>query len=70
VTIDQLDYCTPDINNYSMNNIPFLGHSDLKYESVGVGILKDSSLMGFFPLPPLDHPHQVSTLNMISTMVQ
>jgi hypothetical protein len=50
VTIDQLDYCTPDICNNNANNIPFLGHSNLKYESVGVGLLKDSSLMGFFPL--------------------
>jgi hypothetical protein len=70
VTVDQLDYCTPDLNNSSVNNIPFLGQSDLKYESVGVGLLKDSSLMGVFPLPPPDPPHEVSMLNMIMAMVQ
>jgi hypothetical protein len=70
VTIDQLDYCMPDINNHSTNNIPFLGHSNIEYKSVGVGLLKDSSLMGFFPLPPPDPPHQVSMLNMITLQVQ
>jgi hypothetical protein len=68
VTVDQLDYCTPDLHNSAVNNVPFLG-SSLGYESVGVGLLKDSSLMGIFPLPPPDTP-QVSTLNMISTQVQ
>jgi hypothetical protein len=48
VTVDQLDYCTPDLHNSSANNVPFLGHSSLEYESVGVGLLKDSSLMVFF----------------------
>jgi hypothetical protein len=70
VIVDQLDYCTLDINNHSKNNIPFLGHSNFEYESVGVGLLKDSSLMGVFPLPPPDPPHQVAMLNMITTMVQ
>jgi hypothetical protein len=61
VIIDQLDYCMLYINNHSVNNIPFLGHSNVEYESVGVGLLKDSSLMGFFPyLPMIPHirfPH-------------
>jgi hypothetical protein len=70
VNVDQLDYCTPDLNNYTVNNIPFLGKSDLKYKSVGVGLLKDSSLMGVFPLPPPDPQHEVSMLNMITIMVQ
>jgi hypothetical protein len=35
-----------------------------------VGILKDSSLMGTFPIPPLDVPHPFSSsINMISTNV-
>jgi hypothetical protein len=70
VTIDQLDYCTPDIHNNIANNIPFLGHSNIEYESVGVGLLKDSSLMGIFPFPSPDPPHQVSTINMLSTTVK
>ena len=70
MTIDQLDYCTPDLNNFVANNIPLLGQSNLKYESVGVGLLKDSSLMGIFPLPPPDPPHEVAMLNMIRHIVQ
>jgi hypothetical protein len=69
VTLDQLDYCTPDLHASPKSNVPFLGHSNLEYESLGVCLLKYSSLMGFFPLSPLDTP-KVSTLNMISTQVQ
>jgi hypothetical protein len=68
VTVDQLDYCTPDLHNSATNNVPFLG-SSLGYESVGVGLLKDSSLVGIFPVPPPDTP-EVSMLNMILTQVQ
>ena len=50
VTIDQLDYCIPDIRNHGANNVPFVEDSKLSYESVGVGLLKYSSLMGNFPL--------------------
>ena len=55
VIVDQIDYCTPDIHNSTMNNVPFLG-SVLGYESVGLGLLKDSSLMGIFNFPPPDTP--------------
>jgi hypothetical protein len=68
VTIDQLDFYTPDACIPVTNNIPFLGDHPVTYESVGVGLLKDSSLMGTFPttLPPT--MHHISTVNMISTM--
>jgi hypothetical protein len=49
--MDQLDYCTPNSHNKKTNNIPFLGDSKITYESVGVGLLNDSSLMGTFPAP-------------------
>jgi hypothetical protein len=40
------------------------------YENVGVGLLKDSSLMGTFPIPPPNVPHPfVASINMISTSV-
>jgi len=55
VTVDQIDYFTPDIHNYTVNNVPFLG-SVLGYESVGLGFLKGSSLMGIFNFPPFDTP--------------
>jgi len=38
------------------------------YESVGVGILKDSTLMGTFPAPLLPTTQHISTINRISTM--
>jgi hypothetical protein len=41
VIVDQLDYCTPDLNNFVMKTICFLGQSNLNYESVGGGLLKD-----------------------------
>jgi len=52
INVDQLEYTTPDLNNVTENNVPFLGQNN--FESVGVGLLKDSSLMGVFPLlnPP------------------
>jgi hypothetical protein len=40
------------------------------YENVGVGLLKDSSLMGTFPIPPPDVPHPfVTSINMTSTFI-
>jgi hypothetical protein len=68
VTIDHLDFCTPDARIPATNNIPFLGDHPVTYESIGVGLLKDSSLMGTFstPLPPT--VHHISSVNMILTM--
>ena len=67
IVFDQIDYITPDIHNFAANNVHFLGQSSI--ESVGVGILKDSSLMGIFPLPSPTTPH-VSMINIIWTQVQ
>jgi hypothetical protein len=53
------------------NNVPFIVKTPLGYENVGVGLLKDSSLMGTFPIPPPVIPHPYVTLiNMISTYVR
>jgi hypothetical protein len=68
VMINQLDYCTPDAHTPTTNNIPFLGYHKIMYESVGVGILKDSSIMGTFPTPLPPTTQHISTINMISTM--
>jgi hypothetical protein len=68
VTIDQLDLCTPDARIPATNNIPFLGDHPVTYESVGVGLLKDSSLMGTFPAPLPHTSHHIVVINMISTM--
>jgi hypothetical protein len=67
ITVDQLDYTTPDLNNVAENHVPFLGNNS--FESVGVGLLKNSSFMGVFPFPS-PPTVQVSTLNMILTQAQ
>ena len=52
----------------STNNIPLLGDHKITYESIGVGLLKDSTLMGTFPTPLPLTTHHIATVNMISTM--
>jgi hypothetical protein len=47
--------------------VSFIAKSPPGYENVGVGLLKDSSLMGTFPIPPPDVPcPSVASINMIS----
>ena len=43
-------------------NVPYVGNTEIPYESVGAGLFKDSSLMGTFTLPPPN----VTSINMIS----
>jgi hypothetical protein len=67
VTVDQLTFLNSD---FRTRNVPFISNTPLGYENVGVGILKDSTLMGTFPIPPPDvPPHFVASINMISTSV-
>jgi hypothetical protein len=68
VTIDQLDFYTPDARIPTTNNIPFLGDHPVTYESVGVGLLKYSILMGTFPTPVPLTTHHIAIVNMILTM--
>jgi hypothetical protein len=44
-----------------------LGDQKITYESIGVGLLKDSSLMGTFPTPLPPTTHHIATVDMIST---
>ena len=54
VTIDQLDYCTPDITTSTTNTVPMLGKAPPPYHSVGFGLSKYYSLMeSFHPALPL-----------------
>ena len=64
VTIDQLDFYTLDVTTSMANNIPMLCQSPPPYQSIGVGMLKDSSLMGIFLSTPPNT--DTVTLNMIS----
>jgi hypothetical protein len=66
VTVDQLAFFNSDTRT---GNVPFIAKTPPGYKNVGVGLLKDSSLMGTFPIPPLDVPRPlVASINMISTM--
>jgi hypothetical protein len=67
VTVDQLDFSKTDAHAPATNNIPFLGDHKNTYESVGVGLLKYSRLMGTFPTPLPPNTHHIATVNMIST---
>ena len=66
VTIDQLALFNVDNRT---GNMSFIANTPLGYENVGVGLLKDLSLMGTFPIPPppnIPSPF-VASINMIST---
>ena len=65
VTINQLDLCTPDVTTPMENNIPMLGQFPPPYQLIGVGILKDYSLMGAFPSTPPNT--KTTTINIISS---
>ena len=65
VTIDRLDFCSPYVATPTANNIPMLGQSPPPYQSIGIVMLKYSTLMGVFPSAPSSI--EVATVNMIST---
>jgi hypothetical protein len=67
VMVDQLAFFNVDTRT---GNVPFIENTPPGYENVGVGLLKDSLLMGTFPIPPppnIPTPY-VASINMISTM--
>jgi hypothetical protein len=67
IIVDQLAFFNSDMNT---SNIPLITKTPPSYENIGVGLLKDSSLMGTFPIPPPDVPHSfVTSINMISTSI-
>jgi hypothetical protein len=69
VTIDQLKYCIPHTTSSIKNNVPLVGDSKVTYNSVGVSLIKDSTLMGTFPLPSPNLTDLISLIDMISFMV-
>ena len=48
VTVDQLSFCTPDYATLPSITIPPIGGFPDSYVSIGIGLLKASSLTGFF----------------------
>jgi hypothetical protein len=67
VTIDQLYFCTTHAHAPATDNIPFLGDHKIVYESIGVGLMKYSSLMGTFSTPLPLTTHHIATVDMILT---
>jgi hypothetical protein len=67
VTVDQLTFFNSDS---CTSNVPFIAKTSPGYKNVGVGLIKDSSLMGMFPIRPSNIPtHFFASINMISTTV-
>jgi hypothetical protein len=67
ITVDQLAFFNSDA---CTSNAPFIAKTSPRYENIGVGLIKYSTLMGTFLIPPLDVlPPFVSSINMISTSV-
>jgi hypothetical protein len=67
VTVDQLAFFNSDTRT---GDIPFIAKTPSGYENIDVVLLKDSSLMGTFPIPPPDVPcSSVASINMISSSI-
>jgi hypothetical protein len=65
ITVDQLAFFNSDSHT---RNVPFISKTPPGYENVSVGLLKYSTLMGTFPIPPPNVPlFFVASINMIST---
>ena len=58
VIVDQLSFFTSSFKK----NVPYVDQIPTPYKSAGLGLFKDPTLMGIFPLPP---PNTVQ-IHMIS----
>jgi hypothetical protein len=67
IMVDQLSFFNSDTHT---GNVSFIAKTPPGYENVGVGLLKDSSLMGTFPIPPPPNILRSSfaSINMISVV--
>jgi hypothetical protein len=65
VSINQLDYCSPNVRFDAAAHVPLV-HSHAVPELIGAGLFKDPCLMGVFPLPVPDT--FVAPINMISSV--
>jgi hypothetical protein len=66
LTVDQLAFFNSDSRT---SNIPFIVKTPPGYENVGAGILRDSSLMSTFPIPPTIFLLLFTSINTISTTI-
>ena len=65
VTVDQLDFITPSAITNDAKSVLILNAP--QYKDIGVGLIKYSSLMGFFPSSDPPPTSQTASINMIST---
>ena len=65
ITIDQLTYFSSD--PASSESIQHVGKTTIPYKDVGVGLIKDSSLLGTFSFPPPNLSPSTTTIHMISS---
>jgi hypothetical protein len=64
ITVDQSAFFNSDSHT---RNVPFISKTPPSFENVSVGLLKHSTLMGTFPIPPPDIPPPfIVSINMIS----
>ena len=64
VSIDQLDYYTPNVCFDTTANVPLVSNSHQVPELIRAGLFKDPCLMGVFP-PPVPYAF-IAPINMIS----
>ena len=63
ITVDQFSFCTPDYSPLPSGFVPIVGGGTDSYVSLGTGLLKASSLMGFLSL---QLPKVSKSVNMLS----
>jgi hypothetical protein len=64
ITINQLDFYTPDLRPQANSSVPLISDSISTAQSIGTGLFKDPCLMGVFPLSTPDIP-KIAPVNMI-----
>lgn len=67
VTINQLDYCMPNLCPNANTTFPLISESASTAQSIGEGMFKDPCLMGVFPLST-PNISKASPINMIYSL--
>jgi len=65
ITIDQLTYFSSD--PASSESIQHVGKTTIPYKDFGIGLIKDSGLLGTFSFPPPNVSPSTTTIHMISS---
>ena len=65
ITVNQLDFCMPDLQPQANSSMPLISDSLFTAQSIGMGLFKDHCLMGVFPLSTPEIP-KLAPIHMIS----